>query len=193
MKKGNFVLATALIISHGISGIAWGNNFGDKVEQFAEQLSDKLDQASESFNNNVIQKVIGQVGDNTTALQDYFDHYQWQGIIENEATCEMATLSGLTLEGHSRFIIAMPGQEINAQVKCALDKEKCSYLSMYRVLLGFKGQGVQTAIASSFGALAGESEEKFVLHAPSEPGLYEIRFKPVKGFLESDALKKWND
>jgi hypothetical protein len=153
----------------------------DKIKDFIDDAADSLKGAVDKF------------GDDLMAIQKYLENYHWKGLIQDEATAGPTTLKHLHLNGHPRVIVARPGERISAFVQCNLDRDKCSALSLYRVVLGIKGQGAQTTIGNDFGLAAGESLENFVLIAPATPGVYQIRFRTVESLLEAPALKAWLD
>ncbi len=158
----------------------------------ARDLKEKVKRGIENVSENIKKKVDELAGD-AAALQSYFDEYSWKGMIEDEVTVEPATLSNVQMKGHSKATIVKPGEEIECQANCFLDPNKCSSLSFYRVVIGIKGEGAQTTIGNCLGTVAGKSTEKWVLRAPEKPGIYEVRFRVVTHFTESEALKSWVD
>jgi len=121
------------------------------------------------------------------------NNYSWKGIIQDHASSGPATLKDLKMNGHHKVVVVDTCDTIECEVMCNLDRSKCAAFSVYRVVLGIKGLGAQTTIGNEFGIVAGESREKFTLHAPRKPGLYQVRFKPVESLLERTALESWTD
>lgn len=153
-----------------------------------DSAHDAIDKASEK-----LKEFVDKTGGCIEAIQDYLNHHTWGGIVSDPATSDVATLSDAKLNGHSHAVAVHPGDKISGTVKAVLNKDQCSSLAFYRVVLGFQGQGGQTTVCNYFGAVAGESQESFTLTAPAEPGLYQIRFRVVKAFTEAEALNNWVD
>lgn len=180
MKNANFkLLATFLtILSILVFNSGWAKH--------SEDTKDWFDNAAKE-----IEKVIHKLGEETSAVQNYLNNYSWKGIIQDKASSGPATLKHLSMNGESRVLAIKPGEKIEGEVVCNMDKEKCSPLSLYRVAIGIKGLGAQTTIGNELGLIAGESVEKFSFHAPQNRGLYQIRFKVVEALLEKSALDTW--
>lgn len=153
-----------------------------------DKIKKTVDQAADS-----IKSAVDSIGNDISAVQNYFDNYHWKGIMQEEATSGVATLRNLHLNGHGVAVAVKPGERIVGEVDCSIDREACSSLGYYRVVIGIHNRGGQTTIGNSVGLSAGESHEQFVLIAPSEPGLYQIRFQTVDAYFESSALSEWND
>ncbi len=153
-----------------------------------QKIKEAIDQVADALKSGV-----DQLEDDFEAIQEYFDHYPWKGLIEDKVQSGPATLKDLRLNDHKRAIVVHPGQRIEGEVKCSLKGEQLSPHELYRVVIGIKGQGAQTTICNYLGAVARDTLEKFVLTAPREPGIYQIRFRVVEKFLESDALAAWKD
>lgn len=157
----------------------------EKIKSGIESVSDEL--------KNLVDKFVDKKDEASAAIQNYFDQYSWQGLIQDKASTGVATLEHFKMNGHHRAITAKPGEKIECKIKTYLDPAKCADLSFYRIIIGIKGEGPQTTICNYPGLFAGESKEKFTLRAPSKPGLYEVRFRPVESFTSSDALDNWYD
>lgn len=140
-----------------------------------------------------LKNAVDKISDDIESVQTYLDNYHWKGMIEDEAASGVATLGYLTLNGHQRAVAVKPGERIEGEVNCSFDRKECSPVGFYRVVIGIKGQGAQTTVGNSLGAVAGSSIEKFVLIAPKEAGVYQIRFRSVEAFLEGNALAAWID
>lgn len=161
--------------------LGWAGKIEDKLkngfDKAGKSLKDKITKLQEDY----------------PAIQRYLDEYSWKGIVEDKAHSGVAILSNLTLNGHRKAIVVKSGDQIAGEVNCFLDRNRCVPLRFYRVVIGIKGQGAQTTICNYFGVAAGETMEKFVLTAPTLPGIYEIRFRVVEHLLESNALEAWFD
>ncbi len=175
-------LATASLILLGLAqpNNGWSDSIGDKVKEY-------IDNATEALKNG-IDKLEG----NFAAIQDYLDHYPWKGIIQTEATSGPVTVGHLKLNGHSKAIVAAPGQTIAAEVKCAFDPDKSTFFGHYEIVIGLKGLGPQVVIGSE-GLADGKTKEEFTLVAPETRGIYEIRFRPAKIIFKLPAFSEWLD
>lgn len=153
-----------------------------------DSIKEKIDSFSDS-----LKSTVDRIGDNIESVQDYLDNYHWKGVLQSKATSGPATLENLQLNGHKAVVAVKPGERILGEVDCNLDPEACASFRYYRVVLGIKGCGAQTTVGNSLGINANNSRDRFALIAPSEPGLYQIRFKTVKAFFETEALNEWLD
>lgn len=180
-KNKLLVILFAVLFSVANVNTGWAKSVDDKIKGFIDDVSDALKNAVDAFGNNL------------AAIQNYLENYHWKGMIQDEAVSGAVTLKHLQLNGHSKAVVVRPGERIEGVVLCNLDREQCSSLSLYRVVLGIKGKGAQTTIGNQFGIVAGESLEQFVLIAPAEPGLYQIRFRLAEGLLKGTALNAWVD
>ncbi len=158
----------------------------------AKDIKDKIKKGIEEASD-FLKKEVDNISGDIKAVQEYLDNYSWKGIIQDHATSGVATLSHLKLNGHSRAAAVQPGEKIEGILHCHLDPQKCNSLSFYRVLIGIKGVGPQVTVCNYLGASAGDSKEKFILTAPEAKGIYQIRFRVVESFLESEALQAWAD
>lgn len=171
----------AALFCFGTFNEGWTKSTEDKIKEKIDDFADSLKHA------------VDKCGDDMAAIQSYLDHYHWKGVIQDEAASGPANLKYLQMNGHSRVVVVKPGERIKGIVVCNLDRDKCSALNLYRVLLGIKGVGAQTTIGNELGLAAGESLEEFSLIAPAVPGIYQVRFKVVEKLLESSALDAWTD
>ncbi|HEY2811467.1 MAG TPA: hypothetical protein VGJ00_08790 [Rhabdochlamydiaceae bacterium] len=180
-KFSSFVSAGLLAVSVIFSSPIWANSKGDKVKECIDNFSDAL------------KKKTDELGDDVRAVQDYLDNYHWKGLIEEQASSGPITLKYLELNGHSRAVWVQPGEKIEAEVICKLDAEKSSVTSLYRVVVGIKGEGPQVVIGHESGLFSGKKIEKFTLRAPEKPGVYQIRFRSVDAYFKSTAFDAWKD
>ncbi len=128
-----------------------------------------------------------------SAIQEYLQNYHWKGLIQDHAASGIVTLSHLEMNGPHKAVMVKPGERIEGSVQCAFDPLNTSAFSLYRVVLGFKGEGGQTTICNCFGSLAGNTIENFVLIAPTEPGVYQVRFRVAEALLAKTAIMEWKD
>ncbi len=180
-KRKNWIVVSLALLTIVSSNSAWANA-EDKIKSGIDSAADTL------------KKGVDKAGDKIEDIQKYFDSYNWKGVFERTAVSGPTTVKNIHLNGHHRAIVVKPGERIEGMMKCKLDKQQTKDLRYHRILIGFKGLGPQTSIGQGVGYLAGnESKEEFVLIAPAKPGFYEIRFNPVEGYTEHEAMKKWTD
>lgn len=141
----------------------------------------------------ILKNAIDNLEDDIDSIQNYLNNYPWKGVIPEQATSEAAILKNLCLNGYSKAVAVKPGERIQGAVKCILDKDRCPYLGMYRVVLGIKEEGAQTTIGKELGLAPGENDETFNLIAPKDTGIYQIRFRLVHKILPGAALDAWTD
>jgi len=172
----------ALICGMFTTNTGWAEySVGDRVKDWIEKGSDSLKSG------------IDKLGDNFEAIQDYLNNYHWKGIVEDKATSGPATLENLQMNGRGHAIVVHPGERIKAKVDCHLDREKCSSLGYYQIVMGLNGDGPQTTIGNELGLVAGDTTEKFKLVAPDQPGIYQVQFRTVDAIRTSTALNAWKD
>jgi hypothetical protein len=136
-----------------------------------------------------LKKGTEKCGDKLEDVQNYF-----RNKFHETTTIGPAVVSDVKFNGHHLVAIVKPGERIEGELKCVLDKSKIQDLRYHRLIIGFKDLGAQTSVSNGFGYFADkESKDKFVLIAPSQPGLYKVRYRPVETYTESEGLKKWRD
>lgn len=158
----------------------------------AKDLNEKVKHGIDNVADH-LKKAVDQIKGDAKAIQEYLDHYQWKGVIEERTTSGVATLKHLKLNGHRKAVVCSPGETVACKVKAFLDPDKCSKVSLYHVVIGLKGIGPQTTICNYPGLAAGRSIEEFKLTAPRDVGVYEVRFRVVESLTESGALDSWVD
>ena len=176
--NSRFIVMAVTLLALGSSDSAWGQeNTEDKIKSGIDTTADAL------------KKAVEKIGDKLEDIQDYF-HKKFH----EQTSVGPATVTDVKFNDHSLAAIVKPGERIEGQLKCTLDKDKIKDIKYHRLILGFKGEGAQTSIGSGVGYFADkESKEKFVLIAPSKPGFYQVRFRPVESYTEHEALKQWKD
>ncbi|HEX2579562.1 MAG TPA: hypothetical protein VHK67_04075 [Rhabdochlamydiaceae bacterium] len=150
----------------------------DKTKEIAENTKEGVKKGAKKF------------GEKVEDLQTYF-----RKKFHEQATVGHATVSDVTFNGHSMAAIVKPGERIEGQLKCTLDKEQLKNIKYHCLLIGFKGrEKAETAVDIGRGIFVDQdSRAGFTLIAPSEPGFYKVRFKPMEGYIEHDMLNKWKD
>ena len=137
----------------------------ETFDQSVDQIAASLQEVTHS-----LEDELRQVGNNPSSIRTAVEKYNWNRYLPDRANYGPATLSGLKLAGGKKAVIARPGELIEGEVVCSLDRDQCSALSLYRVVLGIKNQGGQTTIFNHFGLRAGKETDRFTLTAPSTEG-----------------------
>lgn len=179
MKKERFYLVSILLFAC----VAWIHQINAKNTE--EKIKTTIDEIADA-----LKRDADDLGNDLAAAQHYLENYHWKGIVQDSAASEPITLSKLRLNNHSRVAIVHPNEIIEGVVECAFDKNKVSYCTVYRAVIGIHGQGPQTSVGRTMGIHARDTLEKFTLRAPAEPGFYEVRFQTANGFFTQNA---WPD
>lgn len=177
MKKP-FLIPLLLIACVGILQPIIAKSTEDKIKDVIDSVADSLKEGVDAF------------GDDLASIQSFLENYPWKGVIQDRATSGPITLTKLRLNGHSRVAAVRPGASIEGVVEQFLDPNIASSCKVYRAVIGFKDIGPQTSIGTTIGFNAGASLETFTLHAPLEPGFYEVRFGVADSFFYQNA---WPD
>lgn len=159
--------------------------YGKDVDQ---KMKDFINQTSESLKNG-----IDSLGDDFEKIQDYLENYSWEPMIQDKESSGGETLNHLKLNNRGKVIVVRPGETVRGEVICSLNSDETSPLKVYRAVIGLYGVGPQITVGTSLGACGGASKEEFILTAPNEPGMYQIRFRGADNFLGSSALESWYD
>ncbi len=150
MKLIKYVLAFALTAS----------SFAYTDESSLDKLKAALDKAGD------------KVEEMTKALQDY----DWKGAYHNATTFGPVSFSDVTVNGQTRAAAVQPGEKIAFTATVSIDQEKMKNLKLKKVLVGIKDARPEASFSISGNP---EQKETFTLTAPQEPGLYQIRYRPV--------------
>jgi len=193
VKRGIFL--AMVVFSLGSSTLLQAQTTGDKIKSgidtSAENLKKGVDKTGEIAENTKenVKKGIKKFGEKVEDLQTYF-----RKKFHEQTTVGPATVSDVTFNDHRMVAIVKPGERIEGHLKCILDKDQLKNIKYHCLLIGFKGQEkAETAIDIGRGIIDQESKENFTLIAPSKPGFYKVRFKPIDGYIEYDILNKWKD
>ncbi|MBS0635638.1 MAG: hypothetical protein JSR37_09265 [Verrucomicrobia bacterium] len=119
-----------------------------------------------------LEKAEDKIEEMAKALQEY----DWKGAYDKATTFGPVSLSDVTVNGNTRAAIVEPGQEIKCTATVHVDQEKMKNLKLKRVVVGINDVGPQTSFSISSNK---EQNETFTLTAPKEPGLYQVRYRPV--------------
>lgn len=194
--KQSIVFLAVVLLTLGSFPSLFAKNTGDKIKDGidtgAETLKHGVDKTGEITENTKVhvKKGIKKFGEKVEDLQAYF-----QKKIHEQATVDSTTVSDVTFNGHSMATIVKPGERIEGHLKCSLDKDQLKSVKYHCLLIGFKGQEqAETSVDIGRGIFIDqESHANFTLIAPSEPGFYKVRFRPMEGYIEHDILNKWKD
>lgn len=159
---------------------------GESFDQTANKIASSLDKGSDRLSPDTKNKKS-----DWQSIEKSLLDYDWEGLIPERAFYGPATLSHLKLNGNKRVAVVRPGEKITGEVVCNLNREDCSALKLYRVVLGFKDREGQTTVFNHFGLRAGKEKDQFVLTAPQQKGIYQLGFRVVEAALESTALDAW--
>lgn len=163
--------------------------FASDLSAGKPEAKEKIQQAADTF-----KKGVDKCGDKVDDLKEYVRTYNFKEIVQERAVSGPVTITHVVLNDYPIGYVAKPGERIDGKLHYFLDKEQTKDLKYHRLLLGIDGVGPQTAIGIGLGYLADqENKEKFTLHAPGQPGTYQIRFRSVEALTEGEALKHWGD
>jgi hypothetical protein len=194
--KKDFVFLTTALIALSSSNLLFAKSTSDKIkggiEASADTLKQGVDKTVEIAENtkDSVKKGIKKFGEKVEDLQTYF-----RKKFHEQATVGPATVSDVTFNGNPMVTVVKPGERIEGQLKCSLDKDQLKSIKYHCLLIGFKGrEQAETAVDIGRGIFIDqESQANFTLIAPSEPGFYKVRFRHIDGYIEHDVLNKWKD
>jgi hypothetical protein len=195
MKQG-LVFVTVLSLALSSSNLLFAKSTSDKIkggiETAADTLKEGVDKTGEIAENTKdnVKKGIKKFGEKIEDIQTYF-----RQKFHEEATVGSATVSDVTFNGHQMATVVNPGERIEGKLKCSLDEDQLKNIKYHCLLIGFKGrEQAETSVDIGRGIFIDqESQASFTLIAPSEPGFYKVRFRPIEGYIEHDVLNKWKD
>lgn len=155
-----------------------------KTDEFIDKASEQLKEA------------LKKCGDKIDETQKYLQEYDWKGLIPKPHS-GAASITDATFNGKRVACVVKPGERIEGEVAVTLDPEAIKDMKYHRLVIGFNGIGAQTSfgVGAGVGYLVTDTahNEKFTLIAPKEPGLYQVRFRPVAKTTDAEALTMWKD
>jgi len=197
--KRNFIVLAVALLTLGSSNVAWAKDqktTGDKIKSgidtSAEYLKKGVDKTGEAADAIEAKFKEGKkkFGEKVEDLQTYFrkkyhDHARFGGV----------SVTNVTLNDHRFAAVVNPGEPIVVKFKCTLSDEQLRDIKYHSLLIGYKGrENAEVVVDLGRGFfIEKESEKCFNLLAPSDPGFYKIRFRPIEGYIEHNALQKWSD
>ena len=126
-------------------------------------------------------------------LKKYVNALPGKGIVSDELKLEGIVLSNFKMMGGKKLLTCEPNECIDCQVNYKIDKDALSSLSVHSCVVGFHSEGPQERFKTFLGLMNDSGTAKFQLEAPSDEGVYEIRFAQTKGITEGQAFASWND
>lgn len=194
--KQSFVVLTAALFVLGSSNLAYAKSTEDKIksgiDSAAEGIKTGVEKSADAIeaSKESVKKGIKKCGEKIEDMQTYF-----RKKFHEQVTVGPATVSDVTFNGHHLATVVRPGERIEGELKCSLDKAQHKDIKYHSLLIGFKGRdNAETTVDIGRGIfIDNASKETFSLIAPSEPGFYKVRFRPIEGYIEHDVLKKWKD
>lgn len=126
-----------------------------------------------------------------SSIKDYIKEFPWIGLISNEITYGPITISNVHINDSDKLVFAHPGEILhgNLRYKVNSDKEK---LNFHHLVIGIEGEGAQDCVMHSMGLWDTKGKGKFKLTAPTDPGVYQVRFLYNEGITCSKARDAWN-
>lgn len=124
-------------------------------------------------------------------IKNWIESNPWIGLITREVTYGPITLRDLDLDKSGRLVFAEPGEEIEAAVKYKVNADALDSWHLHHIIVGIKGQDNATCITHSLGVWDKKGKTSFIIKAPEEKGLYEVRFDYQKTLLCNDATNAW--
>ncbi len=194
----SFIVLTVALFTLGSSNLAWAKDKGaeEKIKGGIDTAADALKKGVEKTGDAVesakagIKKGVAKMGEKVEDMQAYF-----RKKFHETATVGPATVSEVTFNGHHFAAVVKPGERIEGTLKCALDPAQKKDIKYHSLLIGLKGQdNAQSTVDIGRGIfIDDQSQGTFTLIAPTEPGFYKVRFRPIEGYIEHDVLTKWKD
>jgi hypothetical protein len=195
MKQG-LVFLTVGLVTLGSTTSAFAKSTSDKIkggiDTTAEALKKGVDKTGDALDDAKagVKKGAKKFGEKVEDLQTYF-----RKKFHDQVTVESTTLSEVTFNGHHMAAVVKPGERIEGQFKCTFNKDEIKDVKYHSMLIGFKGrEKAETSVDIGRGILINEENQaSFTLIAPSEPGFYKVRFRPITGYFGGDVLNEWKD
>lgn len=199
--KRDFIVLTVALLTLGSSNAAWAKSHeqkttGDKIKggidtsaQYLKKGVDKTGDAIEAVEVK-FQEGKKKFGEKVEDLQTYVrkkyhEHAKFGGV----------SATDVTLNDHRLAAVVNPGESIEVKFNCTLSDEQLKDVKYHRLLIGYKArENAEVVVDLGRGfSIDKVSKVKVNLVAPSEPGFYKVRFRPLEGDIEGDALQQWKD
>ncbi|MFN6525412.1 NACHT and WD repeat domain-containing protein [Nostoc sp. ChiSLP03a] len=112
--------------------------------------------------------------------------------LPNQATYGQVKLTDFILNNKSNVISVAPGEKINGSTNYIYDCPECDLKAVNQIIVGIVGQNSAQACIYDQRGSKGAGSSTFTLTAPSEPGIYYIRFRYAQARrCQQGALGWW--
>lgn len=115
------------------------------------------------------------------------------GLVAKEVSYGPITLEDFDLDKKGRIVVAQPGEVINGAVNYKVESNELDSFHLHHIILGIKAHGAQNCISHALGIWDEKGKAHFSLTAPTEPGVYEVRFDYQTAMTCKEAMKYWNE
>lgn len=126
-------------------------------------------------------------------VSDYFKEFPWIGLITDEITYGPATVSHIHIDKGDKLAVVKPGETLHGTLRYKLDTADQEKFHRCHLVVGIKDVGAQDCIAHTFNLWESKGKGHFELKAPTEPGVYQVRFAFIEGLTCESARDAWND
>lgn len=129
----------------------------------------------------------------TETIHDWIQSYPWIGLVAEEVPYGPITIEDVNLGGDGRLVFAKPGEKIEGRLKYKINADQLSSWHLHHIIVGLKNQEAQSCITHTLGLGDKNGKANFTIDAPTEKGVYELRFDYQDALLCEDAKKAWHD
>lgn len=124
-------------------------------------------------------------------ITEWIKSHPWIGLVAREVTYGPITLKDFDLDKSGRLVFAEPGEEIEATVKYKVHADALDSWNLHHIMVGIKGQDNPACITHTLGIWDKKGKTSFIIKAPEETGVYEVRFDYQEALLCSEAAHAW--
>jgi hypothetical protein len=124
-------------------------------------------------------------------IDQWINECPYIGLVAKEVTYGPITLKDFKMEDEGRVVIAQPGEFINSSVEYKVAKEHLKSLHLHHIIVGIKGQNSQNCITHALAVWDTHGKAHFCFAAPTEKGIYEVRFDYQTALTCKEAYKLW--
>ncbi len=127
------------------------------------------------------------------SARDYLHTFPWIGLILDEVSYGPMTIKHVRLNDGDKLAIVKPGEEIKGTLRYKIDSDKQAAFHRHHLVVGIKGIGAQDCVTHSLGLWDSSGTGRFILRAPFEKGVYEVRFFYREALTCKEAKDFWNE